>query len=155
MNIILNDYVRVILNLNRSTTTWTLDPRANDYDVFNSVGTPEGVGNQVSIEFNLIYRWHATISDKNAAWMQSFLDKIIPGQDPTSIDPNALVKALKAWAHQLPADPGAWIFGDLKRTETGSFSDADLVGLLTAETEDVAGAFGARNVSKTFELTVL
>jgi len=42
VNCVLKDYVRTILNLNRSATKWDLDPR-----------TTEGTGNQVSAEFNL------------------------------------------------------------------------------------------------------
>jgi hypothetical protein len=30
--------------------------------------SPQGQGNVVSIEFNLLYRWHATISEQDAQW---------------------------------------------------------------------------------------
>ena len=81
MNIILNDYVRTILNLNRSNSTWTLDPRENFDNIFDPTGTPKGIGNQVSVEFNLIYRWHSTISDRGENWAKSFYAQIFPGKD--------------------------------------------------------------------------
>jgi hypothetical protein len=56
INIVLRDYVRVILNLNRTETAWTLDPRTDEFNPFDKEGTPKGIGNQVSMEFNLIYR---------------------------------------------------------------------------------------------------
>src|SRR5271170_8513789 len=56
VQIILKDYVRTILNLNRTDSKWDLDPRSAD---------GEAVGNQVSAEFNLVYRWHACISRKD------------------------------------------------------------------------------------------
>jgi hypothetical protein len=59
-----------------------------------------------------------------------------------------LLDGVKAWGLRLDADPGKWKIGGLKRNPGGSFDDADLVRLLTEETEDVAGAFGARNVSE-------
>ena len=54
MNVTLMDYLRTIVNLNRSNTTWTLDPRVEMGKVFGHDGTPRGVGNQVSAEFNLV-----------------------------------------------------------------------------------------------------
>ncbi len=150
MNIILHDYVRVILNLNRSETTWNLDPRQDSFNVFDPQGTPKGIGNQVSIEFNLIYRWHATISDKNEKWMHGFFDKVFPGMDPDKITRQQFLDGLRAWGHGIDADPGKWTFGGLQRGATGGFADADLVKLITEETEDVAGAFGARNVCQIF-----
>ena len=54
INITLMDYLRTIVNLNRSNTTWTLDPRTEMGKVFGQDGTPRGVGNQVSAEFNLV-----------------------------------------------------------------------------------------------------
>jgi hypothetical protein len=146
VNIILRDYVRVILNLNRTDTAWTLDPREQAYNAFDSEGIPKGIGNQVSMEFNLIYRWHATISNKNDAWVNEFMAKLWPGQDPATITQAQLFEGFKKWGHSLDSDPGKWTFGDLKRNDTGSFDDAGLVSILSDTTEDVAGAFGARNV---------
>jgi hypothetical protein len=146
VNIILKDYVRVILNLNRTNTQWTLDPRVDSFEIFDSQGTPKGIGNQVSIEFNLIYRWHATVSDRNAKWAASFFEEIFPGKDPTTLTQEQFLAGVKAWGHSIDADPGKWTFANLKRGASGSFEDAALVQLLTEETEDVAGAFGARNV---------
>ena len=136
------------MNLNRTDTEWSLDPRADEYSIFDAEGTPKGIGNQVSVEFNLIYRWHATISDKNAKWIVSFFEKLFPGQDPATVTEEQFVRGVKAWGHSLDADPGKWTFGGLERTATGAFDDAGLVKLLTEQTEDVAGAFGARNVGQ-------
>lgn len=45
----------------------------------------------------------------------------------------------------VPADkPETWTFNGLKRVN-GAFKDADLVDILTAATDTVSGAFGARN----------
>jgi hypothetical protein len=82
---ILNDYLRTILNLNRNpeNSDWKLDPREN-LKVFDSHGIPQGVGNQVSAEFNMVYRWHATISKNDEAWGNKFLAEIF-GDD---VDPS-------------------------------------------------------------------
>lgn len=57
INITLVDYVRNIVNLNRSNTTWTLDPRAEmGKDAGTFAGPDRGTGSMVSAEFNLCYR---------------------------------------------------------------------------------------------------
>ncbi|KAG6823641.1 hypothetical protein H0H92_009580, partial [Tricholoma furcatifolium] len=69
MNIILGDYVGVILGLVMDESSWHLEPlmdmRASDHSV-----SPRGEGNVVSAEFNLLYRWHATLSEKDVAWAE-------------------------------------------------------------------------------------
>lgn len=78
MNIILGDYLRTILNLNANPfdSDWQLDPRKAFSSVFDSEGTPRGVGNQVSAEFNFVYRWHATVSDHDEEWLNGFVRQI-------------------------------------------------------------------------------
>lgn len=63
VNIILGDYLRTILNLNDNpvASDWKLDPRENFSNVFDPDGTPRGLGNQVSAEFNFVYRWRKNI----------------------------------------------------------------------------------------------
>jgi len=83
---ILNDYLRTILNLNQNTidSNWKLDPREDLDNVFDPTGVPKGIGNQVSMEFNMIYRWHATISNHDEAWVKGFM-KFVFGDD---VDPS-------------------------------------------------------------------
>lgn len=73
--------MKTILNLNRSNSTWLLDPRENFNDVFDPTGVPQGIGYQVSVEFNLIYRWHSLLSDREEAWVKEFYAEIFPGKD--------------------------------------------------------------------------
>jgi hypothetical protein len=146
VNIILSDYVRTILALNRVEGTWTLDPRQNFNDVFDSAGIPSGVGNQVSVEFNLIYRWHSTISVRDEKWTNDTYKKIF-GDDATNLTVDKFFQKLHGWEKSLPDDPSQWTFGNMTRDlKTGAFPDADLVEIIASSTEDVACAFGPRNV---------
>lgn len=74
----MNDYLRTILNLNRNpvNSDWKLDPREDFDNVFDMEGTPRGIGNQVSIEFNMIYRWHSAISAQDEKWTNDLFHKI-------------------------------------------------------------------------------
>jgi hypothetical protein len=139
INIVLGDYVSTILNLYSSNSSWRLDPRTTYNDVFDITGTPKGIGNQVSVEFNLIYRWHCAVSNKDEKWAEAFYAKLFPGKDPSTLSLPEFLQGLRVWASRIDSDPGKWTFGTLHRSSNGSFKDNDLVDLLTESTEDVAG----------------
>ena len=93
VNIILWDYLRTILNLNSNpvNSDWKLDPRGR-IEVFDAQGVPRGVGNQVSAEFNMIYRWHAAITDQDEEWTKRFMKDILGRDvDPSTALPYAIV----------------------------------------------------------------
>ena len=46
---------------------------------------PVGEGNVVSIEFNLLYRWHATLSAQDTAWTKKMFEGFLAGQDPAKV----------------------------------------------------------------------
>ncbi|KAK1240176.1 hypothetical protein MKX08_007618 [Trichoderma sp. CBMAI-0020] len=149
VNVILDDYLRTILNLNRNpgNSDWKLDPREDFGNVFDMEGTPRGIGNQVSVEFNMIYRWHSAISAQDEKWTNELFHKIF-GAD-VSVDDLPLDKFLqgiRTWTKDIPQDPEKWTFGGLERNNNGSFPDDKLVEIIQHATESVAGAFGARNV---------
>lgn len=80
---VLYDYVRMLPDVNREKTTWTL-PIAGDLS-----DVPKATGNQCSIEFNFIYRWHSAISAEDEAWaIQAFKQlgqkkpRSPPGREP-------------------------------------------------------------------------
>ncbi|KIW18357.1 hypothetical protein PV08_02645 [Exophiala spinifera] len=154
VNIILTDYVRTILNLNRTNSTWTLDPRKSFGDVFDESGAPSGIGNQVSVEFNLVYRWHSAISIKDEKWTNELYQSLFPGKDVATLTEQELVMGLYKWLRNVDPDPSKWQLdmGKYQRTERGTFRDQDLIDILSDATEDVACAFGARNVPVVMKL---
>ncbi|KAK3900043.1 linoleate diol synthase [Staphylotrichum tortipilum] len=146
INITLLDYVRNIVNLNRVDTTWTLDPRQNTgIDVGTHKGAERGTGNVVSAEFNLCYRWHSCISEKDDKWIEQFYHDLFgkPGSEVTVQD---LVMGFAKYDGKIPEDPLQRPFAGFKRGPDGKISDDDLVECITSSVEDVAGSFGARNV---------
>lgn len=148
MNITLLDYLRTIVNLNRSNTTWTLDPRAEmGAKVLGEASAPRGCGNQVSAEFNLVYRWHSAISKKDEAWTENLYRELF-GKDANDVSLPELLQGLGKWEASLDDDPMKRPFAHLKRGSDGKLPDDDLVRILADAIEDPAGAFGANNVPK-------
>lgn len=147
INITLVDYVRNIVNLNRCDTTWTLDPRAQmGRDSGTQPGAAAGTGNVVSAEFNLCYRWHSCISEKDDRWIQEFYMDLF-GKSATEVGIQDMMAGFAKFDRSVPEDPAQRTFGGYRRDpDTGRFGDDDLVECITSAIEDCAGAFGARNV---------
>ena len=141
INISLHDYLRAITNTHHSKSTWTLDPRVEIEKMFGDDGTPRGVGNQVSVEFNLLYRFHSAISKRDDKWTTEFFEGIFPNHKGRldQLTPMELYIGLSEYEKKLPRDPSQRNFGDLKRGPDGRFKDEDLARTLREGIEDPAG----------------
>jgi hypothetical protein len=146
VNIIVKDYVRTILSLNRTSSTWALDPRAVSTKTMFNVPAPEGVGNSVSAEFNLIYRWHSAISERDDKWIQDEYERIFPGKIHKDMPIHELMGGLGKVVAGLPEDPLERPFGGLTRNKDGTLPEEGLVEILKSSILDVAGSFGANRV---------
>lgn len=145
VNIILVDYVRTILDLNRTDSNWQLNPREEIPNL------PMGIGNQVSAEFNLVYRWHSTVSDRDEKWTQEMWDGIFgKDHDPKSIDKTTFLRKLGEAYKTTDRDPSKRKFAGLTRKDDGSFDDQGLVDILTSSVEDCANSFGPNRVPAVF-----
>ncbi|KJA17192.1 hypothetical protein HYPSUDRAFT_46645 [Hypholoma sublateritium FD-334 SS-4] len=159
MQIILGDYVGAILGLVRDQSDWRLNPlmtiRAADHAF-----VPVGEGNVVSIEFNLLYRWHATLSEQDTKWFNEDVFKTsFPDKNPADLTPKDFVAvAHKIVRSQASSAPTTWTFDRLKRKGadgTGPFADADLARILQDATDYTAGAFKARGIPETLRVVEL
>jgi cytochrome P450 len=141
INIILLDYVRTILNLNKTNSNWALNPRAD------ISGVEVASGNQVSAEFNLVYRWHSTISERDEKWTEAFIKSKFPGQDPADVPMDQFLRKLGSMQREEEQkDPGQRTWGKFTRQVDGTISDDDLVAEITASIEDCANSYGANRV---------
>lgn len=146
VNIVLVDYVRTILNLNRTDDNWQLNPR-----VEIPGGAALGTGNQVSAEFNLVYRWHSAVSDKDDKWTRQLFVELFDGRAPEDVPQLELLKTLGHMQADLEQqDPPDRGFHNLKRQANGNFQDDDLTKILVESIEDCANAFGPRQVPTVF-----
>jgi linoleate 10R-lipoxygenase len=108
--IVLYDYVGGILGLTRDGSTWRLNltqaMREGDHEI-----APTGQGGAVSIEFNLLYRWHSTTSEPDAAWIEKEFKTMFPDKDLKTISVQEFVKAATSNIRRTPEDVKEWTFG--------------------------------------------
>ncbi|KAF8585671.1 heme peroxidase [Ramaria rubella] len=150
MQVIMRDYVGAILRMIPDLTPWHLRPLDPIRDSHHDI-TPRGEGNVCSVEFNLLYRWHATTSLKDEKWLDDQWKRLFnkPYDDITPAD---FVRTVGKDLYQGP-DVKQWTFGRLQRdATTGRFSDADIAGLLQTATADAAQAFRARGIPAAFRV---
>lgn len=155
INICLHDYLRAITNTHSTSSDWTLDPRVDIGKQFDGEGTPRGVGNQVSVEFNLLYRFHSCISKKDERWINDFFLKLFPNRTAENLDQvsmRELGEALQDFEKGIPKDPSQRTFDGLKRQADGTFKNDDLVRILKEAMEDPAGVFGSRTIPKALKI---
>ncbi|KAF7512006.1 hypothetical protein GJ744_002719 [Endocarpon pusillum] len=146
INIILKDYVRTILNLNRTASSWSLDPRSKNGKSLLNGGAAEAVGNQVSAEFNLVYRWHSCLSQRDEKWSEDLFGQMFPGKDSAQVSTDDFIRVMGDWERKLPRDPIERPFAKLQRCSDGRYKDDDLAAIFVEGVEDCAGAFGANHV---------
>jgi linoleate 10R-lipoxygenase len=103
-------------------------------------GTPRGVGNQVSVEFNLAYRWHSCIGEVDEKWTERVYHELF-GKEAADVSMPELMAGLKKYDEHMPKDPMQRPFAHLKRGENGKFADEDLVNIMQTGVEEIAGMF--------------
>ncbi|KAF3903067.1 hypothetical protein ABW21_db0201283 [Orbilia brochopaga] len=75
INISIHDYLRALMGFHQWDTTFTLDPRLEVDKKNGKEGLARGIGNQVSVEFNMLYRFHCAIGSKDEVWMNGLIRK--------------------------------------------------------------------------------
>ncbi|RMZ82446.1 hypothetical protein DV737_g2059, partial [Chaetothyriales sp. CBS 132003] len=142
-SVVLKDYVAAILNTPRANSEWSLD--LGGEIKLGGDRLQRGGGNVVSVEFVVLYHWHAALSAADADWMEELIRKNLP--ELKSLDdmtPQHFEKVMKQEVFKLLVVPSReWTFGGLKRGQDGRFSDADLGRVVKDCIEEPAHAFGA------------
>ncbi|RBR08804.1 hypothetical protein FVER53590_12540 [Fusarium verticillioides] len=80
IQISVHDYLRALMGFHQFDTNFTLDPRAD----FDQKKTSRGIGNQVTVEFNLLYRFHCAISLKDEKYTEDFMKNVLHFRDPSN-----------------------------------------------------------------------
>lgn len=132
------------MGVHSANTSWTLDPRQEIGRKYDGQGVPRGIGNQVSVEFNLLYRFHSAISERDAGWTEKFFQEIFPGKDVTTMPLKEFSTGIRTVMASISHDPFQRSFNGvdgkrLQRGPDGKFDDEDLVKIIQTGIEDPAG----------------
>ncbi|KAF8192977.1 heme peroxidase [Pholiota molesta] len=120
--------------------TWLKDPT----QPIGATHVSRGDGNLVSIEFNTLYRWHATLSEMDVKWAENIIGSALGRHDFENLMPEDYVRAFKISAPTRNDDPKERTFAGLIRGPDGYFKDTDLAKILFDATEAPAGMFRAQ-----------
>ncbi|OSD00891.1 heme peroxidase [Trametes coccinea BRFM310] len=152
MAMIFGDYVAGFLGLSRDGSSWSMNP-------FDPITTPEGLpvtrgdGNHCSVEFNILYRWHATTAASDIKWTEEIFTKAFQstGKPLDKLELKDFVPAVTNTWKNVEPDPRKRTFAGLQRGPDGRFSDDDLARhviinyrVLQDATEKPAGTYRAR-----------
>ena len=169
IQISVHDYLRALMGFHQFDTNFTLDPRSD----FDHKKTTRGLGNQVTVEFNLLYRFHCAISLKDEEYTNEFFRTQLNIDDPSNVSlpvflakmADIKTKAAKDKAAGIKApEPWEMTFGipdasgnktsentskHFERNKiTGLFDDGEMVKTLTSAMDDPISNFGPRNTPK-------
>ncbi|KAI0354701.1 heme peroxidase [Trametes cingulata] len=145
MAMIFGDYVAGFLGLGRDGCSWSMNP-------FDPITTPDGQvvgrgdGNHCSVEFNILYRWHATTAKEDIQWTEAIFTEAFKdtGKPLDKLELKDFVPAVTKTWKQVDPDPRTRTFAGMKRGADGRFLDDDLARVLQDATEKPAGTYRAR-----------
>ncbi|MCV2423659.1 hypothetical protein LNV47_24045 [Paucibacter sp. DJ4R-1] len=148
MSVIFGDYVAGFLGLSREGSSWSMQPFDPIKGAEGEVG--RGEGNHCSVEFNLLYRWHAVTSEADEKWTSDIFNKVFTKKS-SELELSDFYDALGRLRSgnvdeslRVDPDPRKRNFGGIKRGANGRFSDTDLAKILHNATESGACRYGAR-----------
>lgn len=154
-SVVLKDYVAAILNTPRANSEWSLD--LGGEIKLKGERVERGAGNVVSVEFAVLYHWHAALSAADADWMESLIHRNIP--DLKSLDqmtPEHFKKITMQEIGKLYATEAKdWTFGGLQRSAEGTFNDEDLGKIIKDCIDEPAHAFGAHGTPASLKVVDL
>jgi hypothetical protein len=103
-SVVLKDYVAAILNTPRANSEWWLDLGAEIKLAGNRVD--RGAGNVVSVEFAVLYHWHAALSAADAKWMEDLIHTSLPEvKSVEDMTPELFKKLMMKEGHRLKETP--------------------------------------------------
>ncbi|KAJ5041628.1 uncharacterized protein L3040_005206 [Drepanopeziza brunnea f. sp. 'multigermtubi'] len=151
-SVVLRDYVAAILNTPRANSTWSLDLAAEIKKGGRRV--ERGTGNVCSVEFAVLYHWHAALSAADNDWMEWVVNSDIPGlKSMDDLTTEKFMGMLKKRGHALMSKPAReWTFGGLERGPDGKFDDVQLAEVIKDCINEPAHAFGAHSTPASMKI---
>jgi hypothetical protein len=154
-SVVLKDYVAAILNTPRADSEWSLDLGGEIKLRGNRV--ERGAGNVVSVEFAVLYHWHAALSAADSDWMEAMIRRNLPElKHLDEMTPKLFGKIVEQEGGKLGSThPKNWTFNGLERNAQGRFNDEDLGKTIKDCIDEPAHAFGAHGTPASLKVVDL
>ncbi|KAF5368150.1 hypothetical protein D9615_010185 [Tricholomella constricta] len=145
MSAIMGNYVAGFLGSSEGCN-WNMD--ALDVIDTKSLKVKRGQGNHCSVEFNILYRWHATISEQDQKWSENVFRAAFGGKSFDEITASD-VTSMTSLFTEISSTPSQRVFaGYVPRF----LYDDDLADVLQCATENPAGAFRGRGTPEVLRI---
>ena len=160
IQISIHDYLRALMGFHQWNTNFTLEPRMAMNDHRN---VSRGLGNQVTVEFNLLYRFHCAIPLADEEYTEKFMKESakaagIKISDPKNVSLPLFLQMMQGYPKndKNSVKPSEQEFGlnedpDLafkRNSITGLFEDQEMVNQLRKCMDEPISNFGPRNVPR-------
>ncbi len=152
IQISIHDYLRALMGFHQYNTNFTLDPRLD----IDHRSVSRGIGNQVTVEFNLLYRFHCAITQKDEKYTEDFMIQKLGLTQPKHVPLPEFIGAMAKAAGYTKSSPEPCdiTFGlehddkvNFQRDPvTGLFDDQKMIDALTSAMDDPISNFGPRNI---------
>ncbi|CAF1076093.1 unnamed protein product [Adineta steineri] len=142
INITIHDYIRVVLGVNRTKSSWAFNVLQDFSHVSSGGDIPRATGNQCSIEFNFLYRWHHATSVEDEIWIENEMSRLIG--DWKDMDMRTMFQKIGGVTQDQQQNL------QLVRGEDGRFDDKALAKALIDGCKNVSGSFGGQNTPAVF-----
>ncbi|KAF8727619.1 hypothetical protein AX14_007203 [Amanita brunnescens Koide BX004] len=153
LNVMVSDFLPSFLGLSEDGN-WT---RSGGIDLSQlrkqAGGRSHGVHS--SVEFNMLYRWQATLSQVDLKWTEEQFNQLFRRKLYDRVTFDDLEKATREYQSTMNTDPKKWTFDKLTRGLDGKFDDDELMNVLLEATESPASAFRARGIAPVFRSSEL
>ncbi|KAK1777626.1 heme peroxidase-domain-containing protein [Copromyces sp. CBS 386.78] len=167
----IHDYLRALMGFHQYDTNFTLDPRVNQS---KAKEVSRGLGNQVTVEFNLLYRFHCAISLGDEDYLEKYLEEEFAKKSQPDWNPKEMglqeflmeMGQVRARAKNDPVIEPCDIEFGLKNKDgdetrekmafkrdpiTRLFKDEQMVEHLTKVMDEPISNFGPRNVPRSLK----
>ncbi|KAK0648984.1 heme peroxidase-domain-containing protein [Cercophora newfieldiana] len=161
IQISIHDYLRALMGFHQFNTNFTLDPRVHET---TAKTVSRGIGNQVTVEFNLLYRFHCAISVKDEAYTEEFMREMFHKSkewDPKDLPLDQFLgemqesRARDAGCAKEPEDQEFGLKTGPNHFQrnpvTKLFDDKQMVKALTEAMDDPISNFGPCNVPRSLK----
>ncbi|KAF8630607.1 hypothetical protein AX15_002834 [Amanita polypyramis BW_CC] len=150
LNVMISDYLPTFLGLSEDSS-WTRSGGIDLSQLRKQAAIKPSHGVHSSVEFNLLYRWQAALSQVDIRWTEDRFNQLFGRKSFDKITIDELERVTREFQSSATnVDPRRRTFSQMSRGFDGRFDDEELASVLLDATEDSASALRARGTSAVF-----